>query len=50
MFVHRLKSSFPEKMAARKKNARTPIDSSVMATVNRIVASIPTMLIHTKIT
>ena len=47
-FVHRLKSSFPEKIAARKKNSSTPIDSTVMVTVNRNVASIPMMLIPTK--
>ena len=48
MFVHREKSSFPEKIAARKKNTRTAMDSTVIVTVNRIVASIPMMLIPTK--
>ena len=48
MFVHTEKSSLPEKMAARKKNSRTMIDSTVIVTVNRIVASIPMMLIPTK--
>ncbi len=50
MFVHRLKSSFPEKIAARKKKTRTAIDNTVMVTVNRIVVSIPMMLIPTKMT
>ena len=50
MFVHRPKSSLPEKIAARKKNSSTAIDSTVMVTVNRMVASIPTMLIPTKMT
>ena len=50
MFVHRLKSSSPEKIAARMKNASTASESSVIVTVNRIVASIPTMLIPTKMT
>ena len=45
MFVQRLKSSFPEKIAARMKNASTASESTVMVTVKRIVASIPTMLI-----
>ena len=48
MFVNREKSSFPEKIAARKKKSRTTIDSTVIVTVNRIVASIPMMLIPTK--
>ena len=50
MFVHRLKSSSPEKIAARMKNASTASESTVIVTVNRIVASIPTMLIPTKMT
>ena len=49
-FVHSAKSSLPEKIAAMKKNARTAIDEMVMTTVNRIVASMPTMLIPTKMT
>ena len=44
------KNSRDEKIAARKKNANTAIDRMVIVTVNRIVASIPTMLIPTKIT
>jgi hypothetical protein len=48
--VHSEKSSLPEKIAATKKNASTAIDSTVIATVNRIVASMPTMLMPTKIT
>ena len=47
-FVQAEKSSFPETIAARKKNRSTAIDSTVMVTVKRIVASIPTMLIPTK--
>ena len=47
---HSEKSSFPEKIAARKKKSRTQIDSTVIVTVNRIVASIPMMLIPTKMT
>ncbi len=50
MLVHRSKSSLPEKIAAMKKNARTARDDTVINTVNRIVASIPTMLIPTKMT
>ena len=48
MFVHRMKSSFPEKIAAMKKKTRTAMDNTVIVTVNRIVASIPMMLIPTK--
>ena len=48
MFVHNEKSSFPEKIAARKKNTRTAMDKIVIVTVNRMVASIPMMLIPTK--
>ena len=48
MFVHREKSSFPEKMAAMKKNTSTAIDKTVIVTVKRIVASIPMTLIPTK--
>src|SRR5436190_6245111 len=38
------KSSFPEKIAAMKKKSSTAMDDTVMNTVNRIVASMPTML------
>ena len=48
MFVKREKSSFPEKIAARKKKSSTAIDSTVIVTVNRIVVSIPTTLMPTK--
>ncbi len=48
MFVKREKSSFPEKIAARKKKSSTAIDSTVIVTVNRIVVSIPMILIPTK--
>ena len=43
-------SNFPESSAAMKKKANTASDRTVIVTVNRIVASIPTMLIHTKMT
>ena len=49
MFVHRSKLRSPEKIAARTKNASTASDSTVIVMVNFIVASMPTMLIHTKI-
>ena len=48
MFVQSEKSSFPETIAAMKKKISTAIDRTVIVTVNRIVASMPTMLIHTK--
>jgi hypothetical protein len=50
MFVSRLESNFPFTSTAMKKTARIPSASALMTTVNRIVASIPTMLIHTKTT
>lgn len=50
MFVQKLESNLPEKIVARKKKMSTAIESTVIVTVNRIVASIPTMLIHTKMT
>jgi hypothetical protein len=48
MFVQQLEVELPGEDRARKKNTRTAIDSTVIVTVNRIVASIPTMLIPTK--
>ena len=49
MFVHRLKSSFPEKIAARMKNARTASERRDRDREPHR-ASIPTMLIPTKMT
>jgi hypothetical protein len=47
MFVQRLASNFPETITETKKNPRMPRATTLIATVNRIVASMPTMLIHT---
>ena len=50
MFVQRLVSNFPDTSAEMKKNARIASARTVITTVNRIVASIPMMLIQTKMT
>ena len=49
-FVQKAGSNFPDTRAAMKKNASTTRERTVMPTVNFIVASMPMMLIPTKIT
>ena len=48
MFVQRLESNFPDTRTEMKKNARIPRAMTFTTTVNRIVASIPMMLMATK--
>ena len=48
MLVSRLASKDPVKSTARKKNARMPSAATVITTVNRMVISMPRMLIPTK--
>ena len=48
MLVSRLASKDPVKITARKKNPRMPSAAAVITTVNRMVISMPRMLIPTK--
>ena len=48
MLKSKPKSSFPEKITARKKKARMPSASTLIATVKRIVATMPRTLMATK--
>ena len=48
MLVSRLASNDPVKSTATKKNPRMPSASTVITTVNRMVISMPMMLIPTK--
>jgi hypothetical protein len=50
MLVNRLASNFPEAITEMKKKPRIPSARMLMTTVNRMVASMPTMLIHTNTT
>jgi hypothetical protein len=50
MLVQRSMSNFPDTSTETKKNARMPNARALMMTVNLMVASMPTMLIHTKMT
>jgi hypothetical protein len=48
MLVSRLASNDPVKSTARKKKPRIPSASAVITTVNRMVISMPMMLMPTK--
>jgi hypothetical protein len=50
MLVHRLASNFPDTSTEMKKKPRMPRARMLIRMVNRIVASMPTMLIHTNTT
>ena len=50
MLVQRLVSSLPENSTEMKKKPRIPRARMLITTVNRMVASMPMMLMATKIT